>query len=461
MMAEVHIAHWILDLGLGGDAKNLVSLANEQIKWARVSVLTQANEPGSRANQLNAQVVVAPDMVASEKLISFIETNRPDVLIVHRNGAPNSTETALVEAFGKAGVACFEYNTFARVDAFTDHLWAGHIHLSRASLLQYARRRGVAPLDLDRHKAIGYAVSVAGGIDGGTASSITGSITLLEKQEARKILNVPEDTFVVARLVRPDLRKWDPLPVLAMEKLQKKRKSCLVLRAAPAERYAWVKARLGNAVILLEPSAADIDVRRTLAASDVVVNYSVIGETFGLAMAEAMMAGLPVIANSTPAMDNAQIEFCRHNQRGLIANSVSSLAGALLYLSDNADKKKELALAGRTYMEKTFAPAVVEARLRKFIIASLAQARDKSFSKFPETTLNDCYELTEDWLSEYKEAEHESFPASDSAGERLTDEFALSIARIEDSLLYAKKIGLSGIIEKASRRLSQGSLLRG
>lgn len=461
MMAEVHIAHWILDLGLGGDAKNLVALANEQTKWARVSVLTQANQPGPRFNQLNAQVVLAPDMVASAKLTSWIEINCPDVLIVHRNGAPNATETALVEAFRKAGIACFEYNTFARVDAATDHLWTGHIHLSRASLLQYARRRGVVPLDLSKHKAIGYAVSVAGGIVDDAASSITDSIKLIEKQEARKILNVPEDAFVVARLVRPDLRKWDPLPVLAMEKLQKKRKSCLVLRAAPPERHAWVKARLGSAVILLEPSAADIDVRRTLAVSDVVVNYSVIGETFGLAMAEAMMAGLPVIANSTPAMDNAQIEFCRHSQRGLIANSVSSLAGALLYLSDNADKKEELALAGRAYMEKTFAPAVVEARLRKFIIASLVEAQNKSYSKFPEPTLNDSYELTEGWLSEYREAEHESFPASNSAVERLTDEFALNISRMEDSLLYAKKIGLSGIIEKASRRLSQGSLLRG
>ncbi|MBX9879475.1 MAG: glycosyltransferase [Candidatus Obscuribacterales bacterium] len=459
-MAEVHIAHWILDLGLGGDAKNLVSLANEQAKWARVSVLTQTNEPGPRSDQLNAQVIVAPDMVASSKLTSWLQLNDPDVLIVHRNGAPNSTETALVEVFHQAGVACFEYNTFARVDAATDHLWTGHIHLSRASLLQYARRRGAAPLDLSNQKAIGYAVSVASGTASDTVSGIASSITNAERQEARKILNVPGDAFVVARLVRPDLRKWDPLPVLAMEKLQKRKKTCLVLRAAPPERHDWVKAKLGNAAVLLEPSAKDADVRRTLAASDVVVNYSVIGETFGLAMAEAMMSGLPVIANSTPSMDNAQIEFCRHNQRGLIANSVSSLAAALMYLSENTDKKEKLALAGRTYMNQTFAPEIVESRLRRFIIASLTKVKNKSSSKFPEPGIDDSYELTESWLSEYTEAENESFPASGSLMERFSDQCALNISRMEDSLLYARKIGLSGIIEKVSRRLSQGSLLR-
>jgi glycosyltransferase involved in cell wall biosynthesis len=462
-MAEpVHIVHWIRHLGLGGDAKNLVLLANEQSKWASVSVLTQTDDSGERVKQLNSGVNVVSGMVASGELSSWIVNAKPDVLIVHRNGAPNSVETAVVEAFYRVGVGCFEYNTFARVDTTTDHLWTGHIHLSRASLVQYAERRAVPPLALVNQKAIGYAVGVTGDTESDTTYGTVSSITNDKKEKARQLLQIPKQAFVVARLVRPDLRKWDPMPVFAVAKLLKLQiPACLVLRAAPDERHAWIKSKLGDSVVFLPPSARDEDVGLTLAASDVVVNYSVIGETFGLAIAEAMMAGLPVVVNSTPQMDNAQIEFCRHGERGLVANSISSLTGALMLLSKDEAKRLELAASGRRFMEKTFAPEVVEARLRRFIIDCLRSAENKAASMFPEPQIEDNYNLTAEWLADYARSENECLPDSSSPIEKLTDHCHLQAARLVDSLIYARKIGLSGIVEKASRRLSQGSLLRG
>ncbi len=448
-MAEHHIAHWILDLGLGGDAKNLVSLAGEQVKWARVTILTQEKELGQRAGSLDRNVEVVPGVVPSDALADWIVANRPQVLIVHRNGAPNSTETAIAEICSRNGVSCFEYNTFARVDKETDHLWSGHIHLSRASLTQYARRRGVSPFDLVSHKAIGYAVATTNGI------------SEAERSEARRKLNVPVEAFVVSRLVRPDLRKWDPMPVLSMKKLvRQKIPAYLLLRAAPPERYSWIRDSLGNSVGLLEPSVVDVDVRNTLAASDVVVNYSVIGETFGLALAEAMEAGLPVIVNSTPQMDNAQTELCCHGERGLVANTVSSLSAALKYLRENPEAKERFGLAGRQFVDTTFAPAVVESRLRRFFGECLRAAGSQTGSGFPELSNDDQYQLTPKWLENYNSYQ-ESFADGGNAFENLADDCQLKIARLEDSFLYARKIGMGGIIEKVARRLSQGSLLRG
>lgn len=462
MAEKVHIAHWIRDLGLGGDAKNLVSLANEQAKWAHVSILTQENESGQRVDQLKPEIDVVSNMVASDKLTLWVANDKPDVLIVHRNGAPNVVETAVVEAFCRVGVSCFEYNTFARVDVTTDQLWTGHIHLSRASLFQYAKRRGVPPLDLVNQKAIGYAVGVARDTVNDTEYDTISGITSTEKEKSRQFLQIPKDAFVVARIVRPDLRKWDPMPVFAVEKLLKvKIPAYLVLRAAPLERHGWIKSKLGGSVVFLEPSSREEDIRLTLASADVVVNYSVIGETFGLAIAEAMMAGLPVIVNSTPHMDNAQIEFCRHGERGLVANSVSSLTDALKLLSENEAKRLELAEAGRSFMQKTFAPSVVEARLRRFIIDCLLSADNQISSKFPVPKIDDNYNLTLEWLEDYTKSESESFPDSSSSVEKLMDQCHLQVARTIDVLLYARKIGLGGIIEKASRRLSQGSFLRG
>jgi len=447
MVEQIHIAHWILDLGLGGDAKNLVALAREQSKWARVSVLTQESQTGPRANGLSdSSVVVVSDMVP-ENLAEWLNGNRTDILIVHRNGAPNKIETTIVEIANQNGTSCFEYNTFARVDKATDNLWAGHLHLSRASLAQYARRRSMSPFDLKNHKAIGYAVP------------LTPAITTEERAEARKLLNVPDGSFVVLRLARPDLRKWDPLPVLAMRKLKREIKTCLMLRAAPLERSAWIRSLLDESAILLEPSVLEVDLRRTLAASDVLVNYSVIGETFGLALAEAMASGLPVIVNSTPKMDNAQVELCRHGQRGLVANSVSSLAGALKYLSENPDQSYVLAQSGRQFIEGEFAPGVVESRLRQFIGTCLHSK--EIATRIPQTTIIDTYQLTPEWLFDYNLSEGECFAEAGMPLAKLSDSCQLGLARIEDSILYARKIGISGIVEKVQRRLSQGSLLRG
>lgn len=448
---RTHIVHWILDLGLGGDAKNLVSLAAEQAKWAKVTVLTLEKEAGVRAESLlQSGVSVITGISPSVGLTEWIVANQPQLLIVHRNGAPNNVETSLVEEFCLAGVSCFEYNTFARVDPATDKLWTGHFHLSLASFTQYAKRRGISVFDLTNHKAIGYSVP------------IPAVVSDEERQLARKYFAVPESKFVVSRLVRPDLRKWDPMPILAMRRLlQEGVPAQLLLRAVPPQRRLWVESLLGKSVTCLEPTVDDNHLRMTLAASDVVVNYSVIGETFGLALAEAMAAGLPVIVNSTPKVDNAQIELCRHGQRGLVANTVSSLANSLKYLSEKSDQSKKLAEQGRAFIEHSFAPEIVEARLRNFLIACLQSARNGLSSAIPASSIaDDAYQLTPVWLSEYENSQDECFTDDGSAIKALLDDWQVKTVRLEDALLYASNIGLRGISEKLGRRLSQGSIFR-
>src|SRR5215470_11837740 len=91
----------------------------------------------------------------------------------------------------------------------------------------------------------------------------------------------------------------------------------------------------GGGEHVVEPNADSSRIRRTIAAADCLGNYSQIGETFGLAMAEAMCCGLPVIVNSTPSMDNAQVELCDHGKTGLVANSLRALTSALSFLAND------------------------------------------------------------------------------------------------------------------------------
>ena len=71
---------------------------------------------------------------------------------------------------------------------------------------------------------------------------------------------------------------------------------------------------------------------------DILAHSSLIGESFGCTIAEAMSQGKPVIVNSTPYFDNAQIELVDHNKNGYIANNPEAYANAVYDLMENRSK---------------------------------------------------------------------------------------------------------------------------
>jgi len=74
-----------------------------------------------------------------------------------------------------------------------------------------------------------------------------------------------------------------------------------------------------------------------MASLDVVLHTSSIGESFGYGIAEPMNLGKPVITNSTPWGDQAQVELVRHGECGLIASTEATMAEAILtFASDSA-----------------------------------------------------------------------------------------------------------------------------
>src|SRR5690606_27840361 len=127
--------------------------------------------------------------------------------------------------------------------------------------------------------------------------------------------------------------------------------------------------------------------RQTLAASDCLLNYSGIGESFGVAIVEGMAAGLPVLTNSQPHLDNAQVEHCQHDVTGLVANTITGLASALERLAGDADLRARLGENGRRYATDCFSAERVEQRLRRFVRQRLIDAGEDRKS----TRLNSSY----------------------------------------------------------------------
>lgn len=444
------ILHVATSLGLGGDAKNLVTLAAQQRAWCEPAVATLDRDAGPRATGLSKLGIQVWSGLSSPEDFQELLTAHPfDAAIIHRSGQASGAETRILRELASRGVGLFEYNTFARVDPTTDDLWTGHLHLSRASLLQYARRRHVKPGALPKHTSAGYAVELGE------------PVTAEERRSARAALGIDQDALVIARVGRPDLRKWSALPALATARARREGvRVHLLVQTAPPERQRWLRKVCGSTVSLIPPSVDPADVRRTLAASDCLANYSNIGETFGLALAEAMALGLPTLVNSTPDADNAQVELCTHGRTGLVANSVVALACAMRVLAEDLDFRATLGTEGRRTIQRLFEPGAVEARVRRFMKSRLLASGAARARKLPDAPEPPRYEVDATWVSEFAIREHTSLAAN--SGE-VVDWDAISSAyhRASDALTYARKQGVWTSATVLARRIRAGSLRRG
>jgi glycosyltransferase involved in cell wall biosynthesis len=104
------------------------------------------------------------------------------------------------------------------------------------------------------------------------------------------------------------------------------------------------------------------DVAEVLQAADVFVHPAVWGEAFGLTIAEAMAAGLPVVASRVGGIP----ELVTHGETGLLVppGDAGALAGALNLLAADAQERARLgANARRRVLERFDLQTSVRAHL--------------------------------------------------------------------------------------------------
>jgi glycosyltransferase involved in cell wall biosynthesis len=361
-MTPLRVVHATNELGLGGTAKVAVThaLAHDRA-MVEPSVVAMLWEGPRRAELEAAGIPVAGADGDVGRLAELL--SGADVVHVHRAGHP---EPLLPEAARRAGVPVLvETNVFGFQDTTPDERdFRCHLTVSRMCALRYRARAGLAGPEFHERNRVSY-----NPVDTGLLRSVAP-----EAAEAKRSLGLDPGRPVVGRLGRGDDRKWNVLVVDMVPRLLALAPEAQVMLVGTTDSVRRRLARLGvlDRVAIVEPVAEPEALARLYAACDVFVTGSAIGESFGLAIAEAMALGVPVVTSSTPWTDNAQVELVDEGRTGHVANHPQPFAEAVASLLEDDDRRAALGKAARGKVDRLFSVVPLTRQLERLYAALAA-----------------------------------------------------------------------------------------
>ncbi|RAJ25583.1 glycosyltransferase [Pedobacter cryoconitis] len=166
-----------------------------------------------------------------------------------------------------------------------------------------------------------------------------------------------KNTFIAGRIGRADDHKFDTITLDAFAEFAAKVPEArfLLVGATPKMRDHAEKLGITDRLIIFENTS---DLQQLLIyykAMDVYMAISAIGESFGMVIAEAMVAGIPVVTVSTKKRDNAQVELVDNHHTGLVVrHDKRKIANALRLLYKNKDFRLKLAASSRQKVQEEY-----------------------------------------------------------------------------------------------------------
>jgi glycosyltransferase involved in cell wall biosynthesis len=342
------------DLGLGGTGKGVVSFATRLDRERFAPQVVTLSSGGPREDDLRAGDV--PLVAGCGDIVALADAlEGSDVVHVFRHGI---ADPLVPGAVARVGVpVLIESNIFgARDRSPAESQFACHLFVSMMCFMRYRRQVTPAHQFAARHRVLYFPPE---------ADSLRQLAP--NRTEACEALGLDSARPVVARIGRAQDLKWrnllvDMIPALVrlVPDVQ-----ILLVGATPAKRDRLAGRGVLDRVQLMEPVAGDENLATLYAASDVVVNASMIGESQGLVIAEAMALGIPVVTCSTPWADNAQIEFVRSGVNGWVANHPREFAQAVADLLLNPERRAAFGDAARKEVDDRLDPAALTGQLQQ------------------------------------------------------------------------------------------------
>ncbi len=328
-------------------------------------------------------------------------------------------------------------------------------HLSQTSMLRLSQLTGrsMAHLYQDNHRAVYIPVP--------TQALDQCTISQDEREAFRAELGIQPTDVVACRVGRADLRKWSQRLALAVPQMLRNIPNLkYVYQSAPATKIAPMKREFGDRLICL-PETSDLKVLARLYQScDLMIHSSAIGESFGASMAEAMYFRLPVVVDSTPNMDNAQVELVDHDRTGLIVGSADGFVKAAERLAADPAERQRLGDGGRAKMLKRCSETVIGQHWEKIYIDLLNRLAPSAVSERHReyaAQLSSIEGIDEgNYPEEYERRLNNLFGPSAGVSER----FAIRLNSFRDVVGYMRSIGPKGVWGVVKDRLKNGRLFK-
>lgn len=352
--------HIVKALGLGGTEKVMQLMATGLNRGKFIPVVLSL-ENGERAPLLRKSGI---DTYIEGDLFNDILKIKPDIIHIHRGGwpEPELLRPAIqarrkLEAESGRTVPIVETNVFGRHDpsAHARQLDCT-LFVSRFCAERFAAQTGIL-LEAPRWQVLYNPIDY---------ETIVKNTVSPEKRDYSRPF--------AGRVSRADPGKWSRLGVAWLPEVCSRKpefKYKIIGGIQPAEDFVH-EHRLEKQVDFLPPFIYDLDLAAFFNEISVFCHANDTGESFGLVIAEAMAAGLPVITHPAEGLrDNAQMELVEHGKTGFVVNDAEEYAQAVLWLLDNPGEARRMGLAGREKAGKEYAQAVIAKKLEKIYLTLL------------------------------------------------------------------------------------------
>jgi len=183
---------------------------------------------------------------------------------------------------------------------------------------------------------------------------------------------------VLGRISRPDKGKWSRLALDMLPHLARMRPDFRfhVVGGIPEAEDFVREHALEEQVRFLAPVHNEGELAAFLDDLSVLAHANDTGESFGLVIAEAMAAGLPVVTHPCAGLkDNAQLELVEHGVTGLVADTAEDYASAVAWLFAHPEEARRMGRAGREKAGRLYAVDVVVRQLEDVYATLLSGER--------------------------------------------------------------------------------------
>lgn len=312
--------------------------------------------------------------VNSQHLSKEMDAFAPDVVHEHVPGFLRSSNLGLEGRRLARPVPLLQTNVFGRQDEML-HYGASGItsYISNTSAAQsFARAsRPIIPEAFDTQTVIPYPVDEHVGADAQAVAELRSKVT-----------GGDDNVFIIGRFGRPDWQKWSKLyEPICHRTFRLHPQVRFLFQAAPRELESSLRASpVGKACLFLPPTSNDRELAVSIEACDAILHLSRIGESFGLSIAEAMRAGKPIIVNSSPDFDQAQLELIRHKEEGFHASTTTTAVTAIGNLVGSLTAAGRLGAAAKRRIKEIAGAEGSILKLERLLLAC-AGGQSNPFSK--------------------------------------------------------------------------------